>query len=183
MYIEDSKELARALQPFLESRVLVRCSVQGWGKVSYTAELIILLRTDGDEYLYQAQISLLIERGLTQIESDFTEIGLKHKPDSLEDIARRWLGRRADDWCHAEQFMGAYEIFRDRQFHTSVKIPPVDPRWHLLFGAILAELRAKRQERPRSDVDARGIRLLEKRFSAFAAESISVWADQTLSAH
>ncbi len=184
MYIREPKELAQALQPILEDRVLVRYAVKGWGKVSYYAELVVLSRVGGEDFLYQAEISLLASRGITRIESAFKARGFRHHPDILESLAREWLSRSADDWCHGEQFMGAYEIDRDGQLYTSIKLQPSDPRWHLLVGVILSELRAQQEGvNPENAVDAHSIKLMSKRFSAFAAEHISAWADQTLSAH
>lgn len=183
MYIQDARELARALHPFLENRVLVRYAVQGGGRVSYGAEVIVLVKTEGDEYLYRAQISLQIARGSILIESEFTETCLKYELEALEDIAREWLRRSVDDWCHGEQFMGTYEILREGQLHTSVKLPSADPRWHLLAGVVLGEIRTRRQRPAKSSVDAQAIAVMDKRFTAFTSEQISVWADQALSAY
>ncbi|MDB5265632.1 MAG: hypothetical protein JWM39_345 [Parcubacteria group bacterium] len=184
MYIREAKKLAQALAPILKDRVLVRYAVQGWGKVSYTAELVVVATIGGEDFLYQAQITLLVVRGITQIESDFRLLSLKTQPDILESVTERWLRRSADDWCHGEQFMGAYEILRDGQLYTSVKLPPFDPRWHLLVGVILSELGAQQGKvNPRNAVDTGSINLMNKRYSAFAAESISGWAHQTFSAH
>jgi hypothetical protein len=184
MYIREPKELAQALKLILKDRVLVRYSVRGWSRVSYNAELAVLSTVGDEDFLYRARVSLLVIHGIIRIESNFKATSLRHHPDILEGIARGWLNRSADDWSHDEQFVGAHEIYRDGQFYTSIKFQPSDPRWHLLVGVILSELRGQQEGvNPENAVDAHSIKLMGKRFSAFAAENISAWADQALSAH
>lgn len=184
MYIREAKELAQALRQILKDRVLVRYAVRGWGHVNYDAELAVVSTIGGEDFLYQAQISLLVVRGITRINSAFSATAFRHQPGILESIAGRWGMRSADDWCHGEQFMGAYEILRDGQLYTSVKLQPSDPRWHLLVGVILSELRMKQKEvDPENSIDAGSVELMSKRFSAFAAENISPWIEQNFSAH
>lgn len=184
MYIQNSKELAEALRPIATDRVLVRYAVKGRGMASYIAELAVLSTVGGEHFLYHAQIVFVVTRGAVATDTAFKTTALRHEPDTLEKLARHWLGRSADDWCHGEQFMGAYEIDRDGQLYTSIKLEPSDPRWHLLVGVILSELGAQKgRVNPENVVDTHNIGLMSRRFSAFAAENISVWVDQNLSAH
>ncbi len=168
----------------MKDRVVVRLSLQGWGQVNYHAELAIVTTVGGEEFLYVAYIDFRAVRGNIRIQSIFTPSSLKEEPGAIERLARTWLARSANDWCHDEQFMGAYEIYRDGQLYTSIKLEPHDSRWHLLMGVILSELYAWQLglDRKRT-VDVESMKIMIRRFSAFAAENITLWGDQNLSDH
>ena len=182
MLIEESTALAEALRPLLIDQVVVRYAMQNDDHPRFDAELAVLVHSNVQPVLLVHAVVLVHLHHSVEIDSILSLKRLDERPGSINDLCRRWTHRPFDDWLHDKPFMGTYPIFRDGGLYTSIKLDAIDDRWRFLTGVILGELQKFEVLHSADDYEKQGIKLLQKRFAAFAAQNERVWANRVLTA-
>lgn len=181
MLISNLRDLAVALQPILQNQLVVRYGVRRLrmgGIVQYAAEVAIIVAVNDKVLLARTEVFIEIDKRIeVNTKSKLTD--LVNNPGAVYRLCKGWEYRRFDDWFHDKPFMGAYEVWRDDRPYTSIKLEASDACWRLLTGVVLNELRVP--STLAADPDACSVfQQMQRRFSAFAAQSDTKWASRKL---
>ncbi len=171
---KEIEGLARAILPILRNQVVVRYGAsRDAGDFEFEAQAAVISSFAGGEKLAQISLSVDVRRQVN-IRSGFKTITPTASLVGVQTMLGGWNSRPFDDWLHATPFMGAIGFYRDGQPHTSVKVDRNRDPWHFLTGVLAGAISGLSSSITAgcSHDQIMAIHLLQKRFSAFAAQNI-----------
>ena len=173
--------VALELLQLMRRQVVIRYGMaRKYGKLHYEADLVNIHGREGSEYLTHFTIVVHVADSV-QVESVLNVTEMSTDPGVFATLLERWNSRRFDDWVHDSAYMGAIGVYSGGQPYTSIKIGADRGEWNALTGIIVSKLEGfGATQTGRDDQCAHGLEVMQKRFSAFAAQTLTSWAHRTL---